>query len=87
MRSHFTYVECVDLSTLIGCLVSNRHMICLSSLLRDEFMFFCEFKNYQMSLFFMKGTELNIDSACFKARSLRSEEGNIPLKNVSNKTW
>lgn len=88
MRSHFTYVECVGLSTFIGRLVSNPHMICLSSLQRDEFMLFREFKNYPMSLFFMKGIELNIDSACFKARSLRSEEGNLPLKkNVSNKTW
>lgn len=88
MRSHFTYVECAGLSTCIGRGVSNPHVICLSSLQRDEFMLFREFKNCQMSLFFMKGTELNTDSACFKARSLRSEEGNLPLKKiVSNKTW
>lgn len=59
----------------------------LSSLQHGEFMF-REFKNYPMSLFFMQGTELNIDSACFKARSLKSGEGNLPLKHaLSNKKW
>lgn len=44
-----------------------------------------ESKNYQMSLFFTQGTAgavLNMDSACFKARGLKSEEGNLSLKNA-----
>lgn len=61
----------------------------LSSLQHGEFMLLGEFKNCQMSLFFTQdtaGAELNMDSACFKARGLKSEEGNLPLKNaLSNK--
>lgn len=61
----------------------------LSSLQHSEFMLLGEFRNYQISLFFVQGNtgaELNMDSACFKARGLKSEEGILSLKNtLSNK--
>lgn len=59
MRSHFTYKECVG---LIYWTLSPKPTHDLLSLQHGEFLLLGEFKNCQMSLFFMQGTagaELN----------------------------
>lgn len=79
-RIHFTHEECVGFSTFIGHLFPNPHMTCpLYSVVNSCCLVNSRAMKWDCTCRVAQA-ELNIDSACFRAKSLKSKEGNHSLK-------